>query len=61
MKKRKAFQLVVLSAAAMSLTGAALEGQSPSATAPDRIVATINAEQTSEPVSRYEYGMFANT
>jgi len=58
MKKRKAFQLVVLSAAAMSLTGAALEGQSPSATAPDRIVATINAEQTSEPVSRYEYGMF---
>ena len=58
MKKRKAFQLVVLNAAAMSLTGAALEGQSPSATAPDRIVATINAEQTSEPVSRYEYGMF---
>ena len=37
---------------------AAITAQQSSPSAPDRIVANIDASQTGVPVSKYEYGMF---
>ena len=51
-------QIVSLAVAALCLAGATqISAQQPAA-APGKIVATIDASQTSVPVSPYEYGMF---
>jgi len=47
-----------LLAAALCFTCMAAHGQSTEMQAPSRIVATIDAQQTAPPVSKYEFGMF---
>jgi alpha-N-arabinofuranosidase len=51
-------QIAGLAVAALCLAAAAQGSAQQTATAPDKIVATIDASQTGVPVSPYEYGMF---
>jgi alpha-N-arabinofuranosidase len=55
--KTKTTQCALL-AGLLCFTFAAAQGQSKEMQAPSPIVATIDAQQTAPPVSKYEYGMF---
>ena len=50
--------VVLLAMAALPFAGAAANGQSADTSVPQTLVANINAQQTAEPVSKYEFGMF---
>jgi alpha-N-arabinofuranosidase len=56
--RRRTGQFALLAAATFALSCTAVQGQSSEAQVPTRIVATIDAQQTAPPVSKYEFGMF---
>lgn len=56
--RRSAVQIAIFAAGALCCGTLAGRGQSSGTRAPQQIEASINALQTSEPVSKYEFGMF---
>src|SRR3954468_14877801 len=59
MRKMERITMKILIAAVVSVwLTASLPAQSTDSAAPARLAATVNIQQTKDPVSKYEYGMF---